>query len=132
MNGESEKRNGGIFIPYDKLLQQQSDQLDKLRDEARDLDRRKLDIAVFDSFRISYEQRHEALKTLVQNDKNILQQHANLVPEFRKAQGEIEVLKKDKAEREAVESYKRWWISGAAFGGLLIVINLIINLSQAF
>lgn len=126
----SDRGDGGIFIPYDRLLQQQSDKLDKILEELREFDRRKLDINVFESFRSSYEQRHDALKTMVQDVASTAKTHDSLIPEFRKSQNDIEALYKDKAERDAVKAQTRYYLAGGGLVGFLVVVNLAINFLQ--
>lgn len=129
-----DQREGGIFIPYDKLLQQQSDKLDKILEELREFDRRKLDVAVFDSFRNSYEQRHEALKEAVSAVSKVQEQRGPLVDEYRAwrkdTDDRLEILETYKAERIAVQEQMRYFWTGGALVGLLVVINLIVNAYQ--
>ena len=122
--------DGGIFIPYDKLLQQQSEKLDKILDTLRDIEKAKLDVAVFDSFRASYEQRHETLKEKVRAFEIDLVDRPQLIKEFREAQLELEALSKYKAEREAVQSQMRYVWTGGGLVGLLVIFNLLINAWQ--
>lgn len=124
------KKESGIFIPYDKLLQQQSDKLDKILDELREFDRRKLDVAVFESFRTSYEQRHETLKLKIEHVDRVQEQRAPLIQEFEDYRRDIALLKKDKAERDAVKSQMRYIYTGAGLTGALVVTNLAINVWQ--
>lgn len=130
MADEGAKSEQGIFISYDKLLQQQSDKLDKILDELREFDRRKLDIVVFDSFRTSYEQRHEVLKKVVEHIDRVQEQRAPLVDDLETARKDIIELKRDKAERDAVQAKMRYLWSGAGVAGLLMLVNLAINVWQ--
>lgn len=124
------EQQGGIFIPYDKLLQQQSDKLDKILDELREMDKRKLDLPVFESFRVSYEQRHELLKDELRSVRTSLTDRPELIEEFHVAQKDISDLKKYKAEREAVQAQSRYFWSGGALVGLLVLVNVAVNAWQ--
>lgn len=128
------EQSGGIFIPYDKLLQQQSDKLDKILDELREFDRRKLDIGVFDSFRNSYEQRHEVLKSSVENIDRSLIGRAEIVQDYKdfkeEASERLDQMEKYRAETEAVKAQTRYYLAGGGAVGLLVIINLLINFWQ--
>src|SRR6266545_2309016 len=107
-----EERTGGIFIPYDKLLQQQSDKLDKILDELRELGRVKLDVTVFDSFRSAYEQKYEVLATgvrdyTVSRDRwvPVIQEHADAIKTLN-------------------------YLAGGGLVGLLVIVNLAVNAWQ--
>ena len=128
------EREGGIFIPYDKLLQQQSDKLDKILEELREMDRRKLDVPVFESFRVSYEQRHESLKSDLAAVVNITEARDSLIEEYKVFKKDtadrLDVIETYKAEREAVQEQMRYFWTGGALVGLLVVVNLIVNAYQ--
>ena len=125
-----EKRPEGIFIPFDKLLQQQSEKLDKILETLRDIEKSKLDIVVFDGFRISYEERHERLKTRTDTLERELLGREELIKEFRESQDKIEELEKDKAERDAIKAQNRYYLAGGGLVGLLVLVNLSVNILQ--
>lgn len=90
MSGETNPR--GIFIPYEKLLEQISDKLDRVIDQLAHINKSKLDVAVFESFRTSYEQRHENLREATDGLKQELADRPQQVKEFRQLQADVEQI----------------------------------------
>lgn len=103
MNGEHEKHPAGIFIPYEKLLEQINDKLDKIADK---LDQ-KVEVNTFESFRSNFESRHARLEDRVEN------------------------LEKKDTERNAVDQYRRWIFGGGALAGALMLADIALRISQS-
>jgi hypothetical protein len=42
--------------------------------------------------------------------------------------GRVKALEEEKAGREAVEGYKKWWLGGGALAGVMLLVTLAIQL----
>ena len=105
-NEMHEQRAGGIFIPYDKLLANMDQKLDEIQEELRKIEQTKVDRAVFESFKGTYESKNERLAE------------------------KIVLLENDKVSRDAVRAQTRYYLAGGSLLGVIGVFNLIINLVQ--
>lgn len=108
----------GIFIPYEKLLEQIDHKLDRIADKIEDLSKSKVDTSTFESFKNTYEQRHERLVGRVTEIESGIPAKA-----FKELQDTVLALDRDKVGRDAV---KRTWglILG---GGVLAVIAVTLQ-----
>lgn len=123
-----EDRPGGIFIPFDKLLEQMDKKLDSIRDELRAIHDVKLDRTVFEAFQKAYEDRHDRLVQRVATNERALENLPQVIGEFRLTQQTVAELENDKIGRDAVKAQTRYWMAGGGFVGLVVLVDLITRL----
>ena len=116
--GESNPR--GIFIPYEKLLEQIDHKLDRIADKLEELSKSKVDSSTFDSFKNTYEQRHERLANRITEIESGIPAKS-----FKELQDTVVALDRDKVGRDAV---KRTWgliLAGGGLAALAVTLQLI-------
>lgn len=110
----------GIFIPYEKLLEQIDHKLDRIADKIEDLSKSKVDSSTFDSFKNSYEQRHERLSSRVTEIESGIPAKS-----FRELQETVVILDRDKVGRDAVKKTWGLILGGGALAVLAVTLQLI-------
>jgi hypothetical protein len=141
MPDDGKQVEGGIFTPWDKILERIERQYEQI---LLKLDA-KVDMSTFTQFVSNYETRHErlvqsAIETTKFTDERLKTIEAEgqgqkaisdrYVPEFLDIKVKVAELEDERLTRDAVKNDRRILYYGGGLLSLLVLMNLVINILQ--